>query len=328
MTTRAPLAAVTGANGFLGEALVEQLLARARVRALFRKACARSEAWRSRGCEIVVGDLEDDAALAALVADAAVVHHCAATLAKTDAALSHRVNVAGTRRLAKASQAAGVGRFVYVSSTSVYAATCRPDRVMREDYEPERLERLNNYSRTKYEGELAVREVARDTGLRFTIIRPTNIYGLRSGPWFRQWERLLSIAPVAIGDVPIDIVYVEDVADAMLAAAEAPAADGEAFNVGHEMVKMNRLIVEVGRVTGHRARVIPRAVDRPLCFAVDRMFRLITGSTLSPPLTRPVFYPHDKAARVFGYAPRFPLAAGFADLKRRYRQNIGVPAET
>ena len=89
---------------------------------------------------------------------------------------------------------------------------------------------------------------------------------------------------------------------------------------------MNRLIVEVGRVTGHRARVIPRVVDRPLCFAVDRMFRLITGSTLSPPLTRPIFYPHDKAARVFGYAPRFPLAVGFEDLQRRYQENAAARA--
>jgi len=319
MTRDAP-AAVTGATGFLGEALVDRLLHDRTVRALVRPPGGRGTALTEQGCEVVLGDLDDEKALEALVGGAGVVYHCAATLAKTDPALSHRVNVAGSERIARMAAAAGVRRFVYVSSISVYAATRRADGTLTETIEPENAVRLNNYSRTKYEGELAVRQAGREHGLRYTIIRPTNIYGLRSGPWFRQWERLLGLAPVAIGDIPIDLVYVEDVVEAMIAAAGSLAAQDDVFNIGHEMVKMNRLIVEVGRVTGHRARVMPRPIDRAVCVAAGGLFRLFTGSTLSPSLTRPVFFPHEKARRTFGYHPRFELAEGFAAMARRYRQ--------
>ena len=318
MTACTRVSAVTGASGFLGEALVSRLLAHGGVRALFRQPSERSNAWRQRGCEAVIGDLDNGQALKALVDGAEVVYHCAATLAKTDPSHSQRVNVAGTGHAARAALAAGCRRFVYVSSTSVYAATRREDNTFTEDIEPENVGRLNNYSRTKYEGELLLQTLALEQGLAYTIIRPTNIYGLRSGPWFRQWERVLGLVPVAFGDIPIDLVYVEDVVEAMVAAVSCPAAEHEAFNVGHEMVKMSRLIMEVGRVTGRRARALPPWIDRALCAAVDRSFRVFTGSTLSPSLVRPVYYPHAKANRMFGYQPRFPLAEGFAEVARLY----------
>ncbi len=197
--------------------------------------------------------------------------------------------------------------------------TRRTDDTFTEEVEPENTGRLNNYSRTKYEGELAVRRLGREQGLRYTILRPTNIYGLRSGPWFRQWERLLGVVPIAIGDVPIDLVYVDDVVDAMIATAGSQAAEQEVFNIGHEMVQMNRLISEVGRVTGHRVRTIPHGLDRVLRAAVDRLFRLITGSALSPSLVRPIYYPHTKAGAMLGYAPKVTLAEGFARIADLYR---------
>jgi nucleoside-diphosphate-sugar epimerase len=271
-----------------------------------------------RGCEVVIGDLDDERALAALVDGADVVHHCAATLAKTDPSLSHRVNVTGTARVARAALAAGTRRFVYVSSSSVFAASRREDNTFAEDIEPMNVGRLNNYSRTKYEGELVVRRLGDEQGLRFTIIRPTNIYGLRSRPWFRQWERVLRRVPVAFGNIPIDLVYVRDVVEALVMAAAAPAAEHDVFNIGHEMVNMNRLILEIGRVTGRRARLLPPWMDRGVCVAVDRAFRAFTGSTLSPSLVRPMYYPHVKAVRAFGYTPRFALSDGFAELARLY----------
>jgi nucleoside-diphosphate-sugar epimerase len=313
------VAAVTGAGGFLGEALVNRLHTDFNLRILFRQSTAQSDAWKQQGCRIIIGDLDNDAALAELVEGAEVVYHCAATFAKTTPALSDRVNVRGTENIARVALVGGARRFVYVSSTSVYAATKRSDKTMTEEFEPENINRLNNYSRTKYEGELVVKRLAHEEGLRYTIIRPTNIYGIRSKPWFRQWESLLGKVPIAIGDIPIDLVYIDDVVEAMVMAAESPQAEGEVFNVGHEMVKMSRFIGEIGRVTGHRAWDLPFVVDRGLCFAVDRLFRLFTGTTISPSLIRLVYYPHTKARRLFGYTPRFTITEGLADLARIYR---------
>jgi len=312
------LAAVTGASGFLGDELVARLITRRPVRALYRAPSARSAALHGHGCDIVPGDLDNDRALEALVAGADEVYHCAATMGRTDGGLSHRVNVEGTERVARAAAAAGVRRFVYVSSTSVYAASRRDDNTYPETFEPEHIESLNHYSRTKYEGEQVVRRLAEREGLRFTIIRPTNIYGLRSRPWFRQWEHLLRRLPVAFGEVPIDVVYVKDVVMAMEWAAVSEAAENEVFNIGHEMVKMNRFVGAVGCVIGRSTTTLPPRIDRGVCVAIDRGFTTFTHTSMSPSLVRPAVYPHAKARAAFGYFPQYRLLDGMAEMKRLY----------
>jgi nucleoside-diphosphate-sugar epimerase len=313
--------AVTGASGFLGEAMLEKLLPGGEVRALFRREDERSASWAARGCHIVLGNLQDERSLEELTRGVDIVYHCAATMVKSDPQLSHRVNVAGTEYLARASLGSGVRRFVYVSSISVYSATRRRDNILTEDIEPEDTGRLNNYARTKYEGELAVRRLGVEPGLPYTIIRPTNIYGLRSGPWFRQWARTLRRLPMAVGDILIDAVYVDDVVDAMIAASRSPGAENRVFNIGHEMVKMNRLILEIGRVTGRRVRLLPSGVDRAVRLAVDRLYLAATGAYLAPCLTRAVYYPHTRASDAFGYAPSVKLEDGFGRIAELYRES-------
>jgi len=200
----------------------------------------------------------------------------------------------------------------------VYAASLREDNTYPETFEPEHVESLNNYSRTKYEGEQVVRRLAEREGLRFTIIRPTNIYGLRSRPWFRQWERLLRRLPVAFGEVPIDVVYVKDVVMAMEWAAVSDAAENEAFNIGHEMVKLNRFVGAVGRVIGRSTTTLPPRIDRGVCVAIDRGFTTFTHTRMSPSLVRPAVYPHAKARAAFGYFPQYRLLDGMAEMKRLY----------
>ena len=313
------IAAVTGASGFVGDALLARLVTRRRVRALYRAPSERSAELQGLGCDVVLGDLDDERALAALVDGADEVYHCAATMAKTDPALSRRVNVDGTGRVARAALAAGVRRFVYVSSASVYAASRRDDNTYPEAFEPENVERLNHYSRTKYEGECVVRRLAEGAGLRFTIIRPTNIYGLRSRPWFRQWASILRRVPVAFGNVPIDVVYVKDVVMALEWAAVAEAAENEVFNIGHEMVKMSQFVGAVGCVIGRETKTLPPTVDRGVCVALDRGFSTFTRTQMSPSLVRPAIYPHAKARALFGYFPQYALLEGMAEMKRSYR---------
>ncbi|HEX9729705.1 MAG TPA: NAD(P)-dependent oxidoreductase [Gemmatimonadales bacterium] len=306
--------AVTGASGFVGGALVARLLPHVRVRALFRPGDARAERLADRGCEIVRGDLDDTEALRRLVRGADTVHHCAATMGRRDAARSRAVNVLGTERLGRAALECGVRRFVYVSSISVFAATRRSDPWISEAIAPEHVERLNAYGRTKYEGELRVRALATSGGLRYTIIRPTNVYGPGSGPWFHQWERMLRRMPIAIGDFPIDVIWIDDLVEAMLQAAESEAAADEVFHVGHEMVKLNEFVRALGRVVGRRVLKLPAPLDRAVRAGVDRLYRAATGRQMSLSLVHPAYYPHSKASKAFGFAPRVPLEDGVARL--------------
>ena len=314
-----PLAAVTGASGCLGDALVARLVTRRPVRALYRAPSPRSAALQAFGCEAVHGDLDDERALARLVDGADEVYHCAATMSASDASVSRHVNVEGTERVARAALAAGVRRFVYVSSASIYAASRRADNVYVEAYEPERVDRLNSYSRSKYEAEQLIRRLADGAGLRFTIIRPTNIYGLRSRPWFSRWESLLRRVPVAFGDVPIDVVYVKDVVMALEEAAASAAAENDVFNIGHEMVTMRQFVGAVGSVIGRATASLPHSLDRGMCAAIESGFRTLTRTTLSPSLVRPSVYPHAKARAAFGYFPQYRLLDGMAEMKRLYR---------
>ena len=105
--------AVTGGTGFVGQALIDAALAQGRaVRALARKPQpARC------GVEWVSGDLDDAAALAALVAGTEAVVHVAGLTNGSNEAFD-RCNVAGTLAMIEAAIAAGVPRFVFVSSLS------------------------------------------------------------------------------------------------------------------------------------------------------------------------------------------------------------------
>ena len=311
-------AAVTGASGFIGRVLVERLRAERPVRVLVRQRDAVADHWERQGVGLVIGDLGDHSALARLMQRSDAVFHCAAFMGKDDPGRSHDVNVTGTTRAARAALAADVRRFVYVSSISVFGATAAPDGVITERDRPRRVHRLNAYARTKYLGERIVRRLGATDGLAYTIVRPTNVYGPGSGPWFRQLAAMLARVPIAFGDLPVDVVHVDDVADALVLAAGSRGAVGEAFHVGNEMVSMNRFMVEVARVIGRRARVLPRAVDLVLRTLVDRGYRAATGTCMSMSLRAPVRYPHDRATAVLGYAPRVGLAEGFARLRDWY----------
>lgn len=335
----APLVAVTGAGGFIGRALGKRLAGRVRMRGLFQHPDERTEAWRGRGGQVVVGDLEDEGALAALLEGADVVHHLAARKAKDDLAASRRVNVLGTERLALAAREAGVRRLVYTSSISVYAATEGPDversdvpkaappgrsgRVpaITEAVEPLNVELLNAYSRTKYEGELALRDLAgRDEGPASVIVRPTNVYGPGGSAWFGDWVARLRRVPLAIGrGLPIDLVHVDDVARALDRAAATPEAAGALLHLGGESVELADYLVRVGAAVGLRVRRLPHALDRLARHVIDRAHRHLKGGIPATSLTRRVVYPHDRARRLLGWEPEIPLDEGLEVLGRAYR---------
>lgn len=316
-----PIAAVTGASSFLCRALEPRLAEQNRVRGLFRSPGSMSDVWKARGHEVIFGDLDDEAALAGLVSGADVVYHCAARMGKDNPTASQHVNVDGTARLARMARMAGARRLVYVSSISVYAATPSAAGVITEDVVPDNVDTLNPYSRTKYGGELAVRALAeRGDGPPFTIIRPTSVYGPWSRSWFLDWVGRLRKIPVVIGgNVPVDVVHVDDVARALIQAAGSPEALNEVLHIGHHTVTLREFGVLVGGAIGLRVWKLPDALDWAARHAVERLYRVVKGSRMSMSLTQPVRYPHTKAERVIGYAPQVSLEEGFAELGQWYR---------
>ncbi len=190
------LAAVTGATGFLGARLVEALLSQGwRVRALVRGEPDRRRWPGPAPVEFVSGDLADEAALAALTADAQVTLHCAGLIKARRRAEFFEVNREGSRRLASAA----AGKLILVSSLAA------------------REPALSDYAASKRAGEDAAREVA---GERLTIVRPPAIYG----PGDRETLALFKAAgsspvlPLPGGpEARLAVAHVDDVAAAILA---------------------------------------------------------------------------------------------------------------
>jgi L-gulonolactone oxidase len=327
---------VTGGSGGIGRALLEQLVGRFEVKALFRGATAAADEWRGRGCTIVPGDLADGPALEELVRGAAYVFHCAALTAQAKYEDSYAVNVEGTRRLAQAAARAGCRRFVHLSSIAVYsgassiAGDCSEDLAL--DVHPE----MAAYAQTKLAGEKALIAVAETTGLDYTILRPTSVYGPHTKPYtIVAIELVRKGLPAILGDGTglIDVVYVDDVAQAMIQSAEAPAASREIFNIGHESVSLNEFYAHFGRMLNRPVRHLPLGLVRTMQQALttfpgaarpsrDQLRRGVAHLVKSATNTKR--FPAAKAAAAFQYRPANGLALGMLQTELWAKRERGL----
>lgn len=211
-------ALITGATGFVGGHLAERLSAEGwEVRALVRSTSDTAQ-LRRLGCELWTGSLGERATVEDAARGVDVVYHLAAVTglrAETD---FERANVEGTRSVVDAVRAARPRRLVYLSS---YAA-CGPSRPERPRALDDAPAPLTAYGRTKLAGEELVRTLAGEA--QTVILRAPAVYGPGDHallPFFRlvRW----GIAPVPTGgERRLQMLYVEDLARALLSAADAP----------------------------------------------------------------------------------------------------------
>ncbi len=185
--------AVTGATGFVGRALLEE----AAKRGVEVRALARRTQDRAKRVEWVPGDLHDRKALMRLVSNAEAVIHVAGVVNTHDPMGFHLGNVEGTLALVEAALAAGVPRFVFVSSLAA------------------REPGLSKYGASKAHAEKLVMA----SGLDWTIVRPPAIYGPRD----REILELFKLAKWGVVPMPppgrTSLVHVGDLARLLLALA-------------------------------------------------------------------------------------------------------------
>ncbi|MCC6526771.1 MAG: NAD-dependent epimerase/dehydratase family protein [Polyangiaceae bacterium] len=310
---------VTGIAGFIGSHLAERLVARGddvvgldnfdlHYDPRFKDANLRS--LRERAV-IVTGDVLSQRTLERAFAHGpfdAVVH--LAALPSVRASIHEpwrfeRVNVEGTAQLAYAVARYGMPRLVFASSGAVYG-----DNPALPHRETDRVDApASPFGASKRGAELLLRSMNRSFGLTCTILRYYTVYGPRQPPtqavhaFCRAALRGRPLELFGEGSALRDLVHVDDVVDATLAAVERPptARGVSVYNVSSGIgVRTSELAAAVGVALGKRVR-LQRGLPHP-------------GEVVSS------VGANDAARRELGFAPRVALEDGLADFARWARR--------
>lgn len=249
---------LTGATGFVGSALVARL--RRERQLSLRASVRRYAAVLPADIEkIVVSDMEPESDWkAALDGVSAVVHLAARVHVMHDKAADpleefRWVNVAGTLNFARQSAAAGVRRFVFLSSIKVNGEA---GRYTEEDTPAP----SDPYGVSKYEAELGLWEISRKTRMEVVVIRPPLVYGPGVKANFLALMRAVACGyPLPFGAVhnQRSMVAVDNLADFILKTLEHPRAANETFVVSDgEDLSTTELIVRLAVAVGRKPRLI------------------------------------------------------------------------
>jgi nucleoside-diphosphate-sugar epimerase len=319
--------AITGATGFLGRTLVAMAAARGHdVTATARGITGPADFGGK--IRFAPADLNDAAVLRSAIADCEIIVHTAAL----SAAWGHpadfeRVNVTGTCNVVNAASAAPARRLVHVSSTSLYFAF--RDRFAIAEQAP-LPSPVNAYAATKRRAE---EEAQRFAGEVF-IARPRGIFGPGDPHLLPRLLKAASRGPLPLlrgGLAVADITYVETIADALLAMAEAPAQHAGVYNIAQgEPIAIRDLADRLLEGVGQRARWRPVPVG--LALAGARL--LEAGARLDPGRREPLVTTYglglfayaqtldlSRAHQILGWRPPLGLDEAIARTIRAFRGN-------
>lgn len=302
---------VAGGTGFVGKAIVERLVAGGRRVVGLARSDAAARTLRSFGAESAPGDVRDIDALVAAMRGCEVAYHAAGlnTLCPRDRAALFRVNVLGSRTVARAAVIAGVRRLVYTSS----AATLGEARgTTGYEGSPHRGWFLSDYERSKFEAERAVLETARGTGLEVVCVNPSSVQGPgRTEGTARLLIDYLSGRLKVVVDGRMSILDTADCTTGHLL-AETNGGPGERYVLSGATLTVREAVALVAEIAGGSGR--PRALPPFVAMAVATIVEpAARAAGRRPPLCRDLVrtllhgpaYDGSKAARELGlrYTP-------------------------
>lgn len=305
---------VTGASGFVGRAVCERALSLGlKVRGTCRSASSQS--LIPVGVESVkVASIGQETDWSHALDGVDVVVHLAARVHRTKESLDdslaayREVNTIGTSRLARLAATAGVKRFVYVSTVKVNGQQSAGVPFTEEDTpQPQDV-----YAISKWESEQALKTIGEDSGLEVVILRPPLVYGSNVGANFMRllgWVRRGIPLPLASVSNRRSLIYVKNLADAILAAATHAMARGQTFFVrDNDDVSTPELIRRIAFCMGRLPRMFwcpPRllAALGTVMGKSAELDRLLGSLAVNS----------SKISRELGWAPPYTMSQGLKD---------------
>jgi dihydroflavonol-4-reductase len=323
--------AVTGATGFVGCNLVQWLSGRNHeVVATGRTETEVERTRRDRlvkaGHSLLEGSLLEPGFAAQVVAGCDAVIHLAAAQHEGNVpdTYFHDINVGGTRLLVEAAIAARVRRFVYGSTIGVYGFAAEGELSEDSPVRPG-----NVYERSKLEAE---RVVAGHSGqIETCLARISEVYGpgdLRLLKLFRAIDRGAFIM-LGSGLNARQPIYVDDLARALLLAAQVPAARGQTFNLaGTEVLTTRAMVEQIALALGRRAARV-RIPVWPFRAAAAVLETTLRPLGIQPPLTqrrldfftKSFLFSTARCREVLGFSSQVPFQAGVRAAADWYRYN-------
>ena len=322
---------ITGASGFVGSAVVRQLIrAGHSVRALLRP---KSNHRNIDGLpvEIIHGDLTQSDSLTAALSDCEALFHVAADyrlwLPRPDE--MYEINVTGTRNLMLAAARAGLKRIVYTSSVATLGIAS--DGKPADEKTPVTFDdMIGHYKRSKFLAEAEVKRVADEDGLPVVIVNPSTPVGprdIKPTPTGRVIVDAASGRIPAYVDTGLNLVHVDDVAVGHLLAFEHGTI-GRRYVLGAENMTLKEILTQAATLAGQpppRVR-LPHNLVLPIAYVAEAWARFTNGS--EPLVTvdgvrlakKQMFFTYERAKRELGFNPR-PVEEGFRDAVDWFRQN-------
>ena len=301
---------VTGGTGFVGAALLKQLLKDG----FEARACARSslsvELSRVQYHHIRSMDASTD--WQAALNGVEVVVHCAARVHvmqedATDPLQSYReVNVKGTLNLANQAAQAGVRRFVFVSSIKVNGEATQAGSPFTADALPSPLD---PYGVSKLEAELGLRLIEAQTGMEVVIVRPPLVYGPGVKANFANMMRWVARGiPLPLGAIynARSMVALENLVDLLVTCLKHPAAAGHTLLVSDgEDVSTTELLCRTANAMGNKALLLPVPV-----FVLELGAAMLGKRAVAQRLCGSLQIDISKTRRLLGWNPPLTLDQG------------------
>jgi nucleoside-diphosphate-sugar epimerase len=318
---------LTGASGFVGSHILDRLRADGVATALLLRPSS-DRRWLEPhlpSVEVRPGSISDPASLRAALTSITHVIHCAGCTRARSPAEFDEVNHIGTRNVVEAvnAQAGGVRRLLHVSSLAV-TGPATPAQPAREDDAPHPI---SDYGKSKLAGEMEVRSGCRG---EYVILRPPAVYGPRDYAFLSMFKAVNHhLLPRPSKTQGLSLVYVKDLAEAIVTCLDHPAAGGKTYFVAAREVVTGRQMAEQIAAQINRWTVpcpLPAALLWPVC-QFQEMLSHLTGKPAL--LNRQKFAElsapgwvcdPSRLQREVGYECRTALKQGIAETLSWYRQ--------
>lgn len=315
---------ITGASGFIGTHLVEELL---RLKWQVRVLLHKRELPNLEKLQVFRGDIRDASNLKDMLKDTDILFHLAASLGASRISKKefYKINVDGTRNILRAAQEARVGRIVHFSSAGVFGSV-RENRPVEESYPPSPHD---VYDKTKLEGEKTALAAAKQGG-DVVVIRPGWVYGPGDRRTFKLIKAIASkkFLLVTKGTTRQTPVYIDDLVQGILLCTEK-AKSGEIYHLaGKEVLTVKQIMDIIASAAGVRYIQLPLPIFalKVAAWKLEKAFLLLGREA---PLTRGklAFFIHpkplsiQKAKTELGYVSQWDFKAGIETAIGWYHKN-------